>query len=169
MLMNAEKLSAALEAASASLTDGGGVEARLLTAQRALERIAGQVGGRLDAALQALGRAALEAADTLYRERIRTHPNDLRSYIGLGYKAQKADQWEEALSWFQQALRLNPRAPDVLSGLYQSYVRLGRIAEAENVIERWLQYNPEDASARTILDDLRRRREAGPQETAPSQ
>ncbi|GJM43517.1 MAG: membrane protein [Gemmatimonadota bacterium] len=108
-----------------------------------------------------------EEADALYRERIRTHPNDLRAYIGLGYKAQKADQWEEALGWFQQALRLDPRAPDVLSGLYSAYVRLGRVAEAENVIERWLQYNPEDASARAILEDLRSRR-AAPGTGAPA-
>ncbi len=63
MLMNAERLLVALETASASMADGGGVETRLLTAKRALDRIAGQVGGRLDAALQALERAALEAAE----------------------------------------------------------------------------------------------------------
>ncbi len=63
MLMNAEKLLQALEAASETMADGGGVEARLRAAQRALERIAGQVGGRLDAALKALERAALEAAE----------------------------------------------------------------------------------------------------------
>ncbi|HMB71892.1 MAG TPA: tetratricopeptide repeat protein, partial [bacterium] len=103
----------------------------------------------------------LEEADALYRERIRTHPNEIRAYIGLGYKAQRADEWEEALDWFQQALRIDPRAPDVLSGLYQTYVRLGRLPEAENVLERWLGYNPDDASARAILEDLRRRMAAG--------
>lgn len=63
ILMNAEKLQQALEAASAKLTDGGGIEARLRSAQHILERIAGQVGGRLEGPLQALERAALESAE----------------------------------------------------------------------------------------------------------
>ena len=63
MLMAAEKVRQALQDAIGALDEGGGVEARLRAAARQLERIAGQVGGRLDTALQALDRAALEAAE----------------------------------------------------------------------------------------------------------
>ena len=97
----------------------------------------------------------LDEAEVFYRDRLESHPEDVRVYIGLGFIATKADRWDEALDWYLGGLRLDPGSSDILSGLYQSYLRLGRLADAENVLERWLQFHPNDESARRILQDLR--------------
>jgi DNA repair protein RecN (Recombination protein N) len=69
VLMNAERLIEAMNAAAALLNGGdgagGGAETALSGAHRALERVAGKAGGRLDAALEALDRATVEAEEAL--------------------------------------------------------------------------------------------------------
>lgn len=63
VMMHAEKLIEAMNQAAADLTAGAGVEGALRSAARALERVADKAEGRLDAALEALDRAAVEAAE----------------------------------------------------------------------------------------------------------
>lgn len=64
LLMNGEKLAEGLSSAvSAMEAGGGGVEAILRTAQRHLERIAPMAGGSLNPIIEALDRAAVEAAE----------------------------------------------------------------------------------------------------------
>ena len=63
LLMNREKLSEAIEAALAELAGERGGERSLHAAARQLERLRDKSAGRLDAALAALERAAVEAAE----------------------------------------------------------------------------------------------------------
>ena len=65
MLAGGERLAEALNTALDDLSANKGVEASLRGAQRQLERLAPQMAGRLDAALAALDRAAVEAADAV--------------------------------------------------------------------------------------------------------
>jgi tetratricopeptide (TPR) repeat protein len=113
--------------------------------------IAGGFGGMLIEAER------FDDARAFYLDRLRSHPEDVRVYIGLAFVARKAERLEEALDWYLQGNRVEPEAKDILAGMYQVYERLGRYKEAENVLVRWLQIHPSDQSARTILDDLRRR------------
>jgi DNA repair protein RecN (Recombination protein N) len=62
-LRQGEKLREALAEASAVLAENGGLDDRLRAAERALARVAGNAGGRFDAALEALVRAATEATE----------------------------------------------------------------------------------------------------------
>lgn len=103
-----------------------------------------------------------EEADAFYRKRLQTNPNDVRVYIGLGFLATQADRWEEALDWYLRGLRVDPRSRDILWGLYQTYVSLGRMQDAQNVLERWLQYHPNDTATRDLLSELRLRDPKGP-------
>lgn len=63
VMMHAEKLIEAMNLAASEMNAGAGVEGALRTAARALERVADKAEGRLDAALDALDRAAVEAAE----------------------------------------------------------------------------------------------------------
>ncbi len=63
LMMHAEKLVEAMNAALGALTRNGEVEASLHNARRHLERVADRAGGRLDATIAALDRAAVEAAE----------------------------------------------------------------------------------------------------------
>jgi DNA repair protein RecN (Recombination protein N) len=65
MLGGREKLIDALNGALAELTEQKGVEGRLRTAQRQLERVSSQSAGRLDAAIAALDRASVEAIEAV--------------------------------------------------------------------------------------------------------
>ena len=65
LLMHGEKLAEAVNAAAAELSRGSGVESALNAARRCLERVASKAEGRLDEALAALDRAAIEAADAI--------------------------------------------------------------------------------------------------------
>ncbi len=62
ILMHAEKLVEALDAARLALAEGDGVDAALRRAARPLERASENAGGRFDAAIAALHRAAEETA-----------------------------------------------------------------------------------------------------------
>ncbi|MFQ5958460.1 MAG: DNA repair protein RecN, partial [Alphaproteobacteria bacterium] len=64
-LMHGEKLAEGLQQALAELIEGRGVEERLRAAQRLLVRAAERAPGALDAAVEALDRAAVETADAL--------------------------------------------------------------------------------------------------------
>ncbi|MCH8918494.1 MAG: AAA family ATPase [Proteobacteria bacterium] len=70
------KLAESLHAAESGLTAGADVEAAIGGARRALERSREDAGGRFDAALAALERAAIEAADALaeIRDAAAAHP-----------------------------------------------------------------------------------------------
>ncbi len=63
MLASREKLVEAINAAQADLAEGKGSEGALRSAERILRRVAPQAMGKLDRAIAALDRAAIEAAD----------------------------------------------------------------------------------------------------------
>jgi tetratricopeptide (TPR) repeat protein len=102
-----------------------------------------------------------DEARAYYTKRVETQPSDLRSYLGLAFLAQRDGHLEEALEWYLRALRFDPADRDVLAGLYQTYYGLGRYEEAKAVIQRWIQMNPSDGSARELLEDLQRQIEIG--------
>ncbi|MCY4407304.1 MAG: DNA repair protein RecN [Rhodospirillaceae bacterium] len=63
MLLNGQKIAEALEAASTGIAGEGGVGARLRAARRDIERVAPAAAGTLDALLETLERAAIEAEE----------------------------------------------------------------------------------------------------------
>jgi DNA repair protein RecN (Recombination protein N) len=63
LMMQAEKIVAALGEAADALEEQGGVDSRLRTARRALERVAPRAQGRLDGALQSLEAAAAAVSE----------------------------------------------------------------------------------------------------------
>lgn len=62
-LMHAEKIAEALKDAEKALNDNGGIEGRVRTATRAIERVVEKASGKLDPVLDGLERAAIEMAE----------------------------------------------------------------------------------------------------------
>jgi len=77
LLAAREKLIEAINAARADLAGGKGVEGALRGAERLLQRMAPQAMGKLDRALAALDRAAVEAADAVAEVEALEHALDL--------------------------------------------------------------------------------------------
>ncbi|NNE44602.1 MAG: tetratricopeptide repeat protein, partial [Gemmatimonadetes bacterium] len=123
--------------------------------------IVGGYGGML------LEAGRVEEAREFYLNRVQTHSRDPRTYIGLGFAARKADNWEEAVEWYLQGLRAVPEAKELMALLYESYAHMKRYDEAENILVQWLQAHPTDQSARSVLEDLRRQKAAARQTPNP--
>jgi hypothetical protein len=113
--------------------------------------IVGSLGGLL------IEGGATEDAKKFYLERLEKVPGDVRVYIGLAYLANQENKPDEALDWYLRGLRVDPKSVEILAGLYQAYVRLGRYSDAENVLQQWVALHPSDSSAVSVLEDLRAR------------
>jgi tetratricopeptide (TPR) repeat protein len=136
----------------------GNLDAAIECMQRAL-----RISPQFDVVIEALAGMLISAgreseAKALFLEAIERKPDDVSLYLQAAYISGRMADWESALDWYLQGLRLNPTSPDVMSGLYQSYRQLNRLDDAENVLRRWLDLNPEDASARAELAELQRSR-----------
>lgn len=64
-LMHGEKILEALKDAHKALNDHGGIENKLRTAVRAVERVVEKAGGKLDPVLEGLERASIEMAEAI--------------------------------------------------------------------------------------------------------
>ena len=109
LLMNRERLTEALEGALAELAGERGGERALNAAARSLERLKDKAGGRLDSALGALERAAVET-----REAISEIEAALRD---LGNAPRSAEKIEERLFALRDLARKHKVPVDGLAGL----------------------------------------------------
>ncbi|CCQ72795.1 DNA repair protein RecN [Magnetospira sp. QH-2] len=109
MMQNGEKLIEAMSAATTALDKGNGVENALRTALRQLERIADKMDGRLDEAIEALDRAAMEVAEG--RDQIQ------RTAQAVDLDPRHLDQVEERLFALRAAARKHNVAVDSLAAL----------------------------------------------------
>lgn len=109
LLQNAERLSEAIGQALGSISGDGGAEAGIVQSMRALERAADKAEGRFDAALEALGRAAVEIEEAL--ESLNRVADDISPDGG------RLEEVEERLFALRDMARKHRVQPDDLSAL----------------------------------------------------
>ncbi|NQV58754.1 MAG: DNA repair protein RecN [Alphaproteobacteria bacterium] len=145
-LRQGEKIAEALKDAQAALDggDGGnGVEQRLRIAQRALQRVAESAGGALDAAIEGLERAAVEAM-----EGIETVAEGARS---LDLDPSRLEAVEERLFALREAARKHRVSVDGLPALHDDFAR--RLDNIDNSDQRLAALETAaDAARKTYLD-----------------
>ena len=122
LLMNREKLMAALDAALDELAGERGGERALNAASRQLERLRDKAGGRLDAALAALERAAMETAEAAAQ--IETAAR------GLGRDSATLEKVEERLFALRTLARKHGVTLDALAALRTEIA--ARVAALDN-------------------------------------
>ena len=109
MLLNGQKLAEALDLASAGIAGEGGVGARLRAARRDIERVAPAAAGALDALLETLERAAIEAEEA---------ESALEAALGaLDTDPSRLEAVEERLFALRAAARKHRTDPDSLPAL----------------------------------------------------
>ena len=109
MLLNGQKLAEALNSASAGVAGEGGVGARLRAARRDIERVAPAAAGALDALLETLERAAIEAEEA---------ESALEAALGaLDTDPGRLEAVEERLFALRAAARKHRTDPDSLPAL----------------------------------------------------
>src|SRR5262249_22234309 len=65
----------------------------------------------------------------------------------IGYVLRRQGRYDEAIRYFQEAVRLDPRSPDTRIGLTESFIHTRRYEDADGVIDRLLTVVPDLFSA----------------------
>jgi len=138
-LQNAEQITEAINQALEDVGGSDGAEARVMAAQRALDRIADKAGGRLDEAVAALGRAAVEAEEALSALN--------RAGADLDTGGEDVEAVEERLFGLRDAARKHQVSVDALPGLRDALS--GRLQLLESGEETLANLQAEAARARS--------------------
>src|SRR6185295_13418310 len=78
---------------------------------------------------------------------IRFNPNDLRSYLDLGWAYMQLGFHDKAMDVLLHARRLSPKNDAVHHGLAELFTRMKRTGEAWQEWLQTIQLNPDDAEA----------------------
>jgi DNA repair protein RecN (Recombination protein N) len=127
-LRQGEKLVEALTQATAALAEPEGIDTRLRRAERALARVAELAGGQLDAVLEGLGRAAVEAMEALALVE--------QAGAELAPDPHRLEAVEERLFALREVARKHRTGVDSLARLQDEFAaRLGAMAAGEERLE----------------------------------
>jgi len=96
------------------------------------------------------GNAAL-----LYRSLYTIDPTQSIAPANLGAYQMEQGQYEEAIRFFEEALKISPALVLVRLNLARALIQLGQKAEARSVLEKALEFNPSFTAARKLLDQIR--------------
>lgn len=115
VLSHAEKITEAFNDAQGLLMRDGGISARLAQAMRRLERMADKAGGKLEPALEALDRAAVEAAEAEAVLEVVARE--------LVFDPSRLERIEERLFALRAMARKHSVTPDALPALHDEIAR----------------------------------------------
>jgi len=101
----------------------------------------------LEAGAAAHGRGDLPAAERIYREVLRAHPDSFDALHLLGVAQAQQRRFEEAERLISRALARRPDHPGALSNLGNVLSELGRSEEAIRSLKRALALKPDSAEA----------------------
>jgi Flp pilus assembly protein TadD len=124
--------------------------------RRASELDPGLASARLAHARMTARQGDLDGALAELREAHRLHADDVAIATALGRMLARAKRPAEALTVFDDGLRIAPGAEDLLVGKGVALDLLRRHAEAQQVYEASLKVDPDNAAARKNLDLSRR-------------
>jgi cytochrome c-type biogenesis protein CcmH/NrfG len=96
-------------------------------------------------------RALDEAQVQTLRAAAEKNPSDLKVRVDLGNMYFDAEKYSDAVSWYQEALKVSPRNPDVSTDLGVSYYYMNQPDRALQQFEESLKANPRHA--KTMLNE----------------
>ncbi len=80
----------------------------------------------------------------LLEKLIQMYPKDERLYLMLGNFYFSQRQWEKAIATYKQALEINPEFSTPYNQIGYCYRYLGKYAEAENALKKYIKMIPDD-------------------------
>ena len=125
----------------------------------------GEPSGGIFGGSIATGRLARAAEDSLkkgnasaamgYAQRLtQMAPNDARNWFLLGYSARLAGKGQISLDAYQRGLQLSPKSVEGLSGMAQTYMRMGKFDQAKKLLLEVIAANPRRASDLAMAGEL---------------
>lgn len=106
------------------------------------------------AAQDALKRNDYAAAVTYAEQAAKSAPQNAELWFLLGYSARLAERYQLSIDSFNHGLKLQPSSVRGLAGLAQTYAKMGRDQEAEQLLRRVVDANPKDANSLELAGEL---------------
>jgi tetratricopeptide (TPR) repeat protein len=106
------------------------------------------------AAQDALKRNDYAAAVSFAERAAKSAPQNAELWFLLGYCNRLADHYQASVDAFNRGLKLQPGSARGMAGLAQTYAKMGRDAEAEQLLKRVVEANPKDANSWQLAGEL---------------
>jgi tetratricopeptide (TPR) repeat protein len=106
------------------------------------------------AAQDALKRNDYPAAVSYAEQAAKSAPQNAELWFLLGYCARLADHYVLSVDSFNHGLKLQPNSVRGMAGLAQTYAKMGRVQEAEQLLQRVVEANPKDANSLQLAGEL---------------
>jgi len=88
-------------------------------------------------------------------QRERADPSDEAYYLYiLGYNAEREGRWEDALTYYNQAIDLDPSSPYLKTQIVSVLLRTGKVKEAVSLVEDIIRTEPDYIPALMLLGEL---------------
>lgn len=75
-------------------------------------------------------------ATVSFRKAVELKPDYAEAWNELGYALRNTGNYPESVKAYDEALRLKPKFPEALEYLGEAYVKMGRLDDARQVLER---------------------------------
>ena len=113
-----------------------------------------EVGRLARAAEDALRRGNPSAAADYAQRAVKAAPQDNKLWFLLGYTSRLAGRYQTSVEAYQHGLQFAPGNADGMSGLAQTYERMGRTDDAKQLLAQVIRANPNRTNDLLILGEL---------------
>jgi tetratricopeptide (TPR) repeat protein len=113
-----------------------------------------EVARQARAADEALRRSDFVAAVAHAQQAVNSAPQDAELWFLLGYAARLNSQYSLSVDAYNRGLKRKPNSVRGLAGLAQTYARMGRDNEAEQLLRKVIDANPKDAGSLGLAGEL---------------
>lgn len=113
-----------------------------------------EVGRYTRAAETALSKGDNAAAANYAQQAVQAAPQDPKLWFLLGYCSRLAGRNDKSLEAFQRGLQLQPGSVEGLSGMAQTYARMGRLDEAKKLLLQVIAANPKRENDLLVAGEL---------------
>ncbi len=113
-----------------------------------------EVGRASRAAEDALRHGNYAAAADYADRAVKLAPQDAHLWFLLGYTSRMAGRYSQSVAAYDQGLLAHPGLVEGLSGLAQTYMKMGRAEEAKKLLLRVIAANPQSANDLQMAGEL---------------
>lgn len=106
------------------------------------------------AAQDALKRNDYSAAISYAQQAAKSAPQNAELWFLLGYAARLGERYPMSVDAYNRGLQRQPNSTRGLAGLAQTYAKMGRDQEAEQLLNKVVEANPKDANSLQLAGEL---------------
>ena len=113
-----------------------------------------EVARQAHAADDALNRHDYAAAVSFAQQAAKSAPQDSELWFLLGYCARLNENYPLSVESYNRGLKLKPNSVRGLAGMAQTYAKMGRDKDAQQLLQRVVEANPKDANSLELAGEL---------------